>query len=75
MTGAKIFANRYCPTWGPDPTRSELWAWRLWRRWLGKPRPVKERVIYNVDGTIVVSPENLAWITAKLAEPRREDHP
>jgi hypothetical protein len=59
--GVSVLVDRYCPTWGPEPTRREIWTWRLRGRWLGERKPQRERVFFEMpkgSGKLVMSPEN-----------------
>lgn len=64
--GISVYADHYIPTWGPEPTRWEIWRWRLFG-W-GKPRPKRERVLWMCDGRAYMSPENFALFKQQMEQ-------
>lgn len=66
--GISVYADQWVPTWGPEPTRRQLWLWRLFGWWRRKPRPTKQRTFWMRDGRCYMSPENFSLFRQEVVE-------
>ncbi len=57
--GIEVRVSAYCPERSAvDPKKLRRWRW-FWK-WLGRPRPIGDRVMYMVDNILTVHPNTFA---------------